>query len=236
LSPDERDEKTIGAAKLTGAGRTGDAGGGPSGPGAGPALEAARALLARRTRELVEAVVLSDVAIVELGAVAAEIGSLAERLGAQRPGPIGPEAGPDWPRRRPRGPVTGEANPLAPPIRITTTPEGTARAEFSLGPVYEGPPGAVHGGVCAAVLDSLLGAAAAAGQRPGMTAKLILSYLRPTPLSVPLVAEAWITGVDRRTTLVDGRILNERGELTVEATGEFSLPLHWQRRGRAADR
>ena len=94
MSPDERDEKTIGAAKLTGAGRTGDAGGGPSGPGAGPALEAARALLARRTRELVEAVVLSDVAIVELGAVAAEIGSLAERLGAQRPGPIGPEAGP----------------------------------------------------------------------------------------------------------------------------------------------
>ena len=124
--------------------------------------------------------------------------------------------------------MTGEANPLAPPIRITTTPEGTARAEFILGPVYEGPPGAVHGGVSAAILDSLLGAAAAAGQRPGMTAKLILSYLRPTPLDVPLVAEAWITGVDRRTTLVDGRILNERGELTVEATGEFSLPLRWQ--------
>ena len=107
-------------------------------------------------------------------------------------------------------------------------PEGTARAEFTLGPVYEGPPGAVHGGVSAAILDSLLGAAAAAGQRPGMTAKLILSYLRPTPLDVPLVAEAWITGVDRRTTLVDGRILNDRGELTVEATGEFSLPLRWQ--------
>jgi hypothetical protein len=33
--------------------------------------------------------------------------------------------------------------------------------------------------------------------------------------------------VERRTTLVDGRTLNDRGELTVEATGEFSLPLHW---------
>jgi acyl-coenzyme A thioesterase PaaI-like protein len=64
-----------------------------------------------------------------------------------------------------------------------------------------------------------------------MTARLILSYLRPTPLGVPLVAEAWIRGVDRRTTLVDGRILNERGELTVEAAGEFSLPLHWPHRG-----
>jgi len=218
---------------MTGAGGASGAagaGGGPSGSAAGAALETARALLAGRTRELVEAVVLSDVAIGELGAVAAEIGSLAARLGAQRrPVPVTSAAGPaDRPRRRAHSPVTGEANPLAPPIRITTTPEGTARAEFILGPVYEGPPGAVHGGVCATILDSLLGAAAAAGHRPGMTARLILSYLRPTPLGVPLVAEAWITGVDRRTTLVDGRILNERGELTVEATGEFSLPLRWQ--------
>lgn len=186
-----------------------------------------------RTRELVEAVLLSDVAIADLGAAAAEVGSLAARLGArQRPGLMKSGVdGADAPRRLPHSPVTGEANPVAPPIRITTTPEGTARAEFILGPVYEGPSDAVHGGVCAAILDSLLGAAAAAGHRPGMTARLILSYLRPTPLGVPLVAEAWIRGVDRRTTLVDGRILNERGELTVEAAGEFSLPLHWPHRG-----
>jgi uncharacterized protein (TIGR00369 family) len=125
--------------------------------------------------------------------------------------------------------VTGEANPVAPPIKIATTPGGTARTEFTLGPVYQGPPGAVHGGVCAAILDSLLGSAAAAWGRPGMTARLTLSYLRPTPLGVPLVAEAWIRGVERRTTIVDGRILNQRGEVTVEATGEFSLPLRWQR-------
>ena len=62
-----------------------------------------------------------------------------------------------------------------------------------------------------------------------MTSRLTLSYLRPTPLGAPLVAEAWIRGVERRTTIVDGRILNQRGELTVEATGEFSLPLRWQR-------
>jgi acyl-coenzyme A thioesterase PaaI-like protein len=240
LNPDERDERKSDAAGVTGAGQAssaagggGGGGGGRSGSGADPALRAAHALLARRTRELVEAVVLSDVATGELGAVAAEIGNLAERLGARRPGPVesaaGPAAGPaDGPRHRPRSPVTGEANPVAPPVRITTTPKGTARAEFILGPVYEGPPGAVHGGVCAAILDSLLGAAAAAGHRPGMTAKLILSYLRPTPLATPLVAEAWITGVERRTTLVDGQILNERGEVTVEVSGEFSLPLHWQ--------
>lgn len=232
LRPDKRDENFGGAAAVTNVGRAAGtgAGGGPSGALADPALLAARASLAARTRELVEAVVLSEAAIEELDAMAVEIANLAKRLGARHsPGPS--QFGPGAADRRPQldSPVTGEANPLAPPITIATTPKGTARAEFILGPIYQGPPDAVHGGVCAAILDSLLGAAAAAADRPGMTARLILSYLRPTPLGVPLVAEAWIRGVERRTTIVEGRILNERGELTVEATGEFSLPLRWQR-------
>ena len=97
MSPDERDERKSDAAGLTGTARASGAaghGGGLSGSGAGPELQAARALLARRTRELVEAVVLSDAAIAELSAAAAEIGSLAERLGPRRPGPIGSPAGP----------------------------------------------------------------------------------------------------------------------------------------------
>jgi uncharacterized protein (TIGR00369 family) len=234
LSLDKPEEKNAGAA----AGRAGDAdaGGGPSATPADPALLAALAFLTARTRELAEAVVLSEAPIAELRTVAAQIATVAARLGGRRrPGPIRSAAGPaDGLRRHRRNPVTGEANPLAPPIKIATTPGGTARAEFTLGPLYEGPPGAVHGGVCAAILDSLLGSAAAAANRPGMTARLTLSYLRPTPLGVPLVAEAWIRGVERRTTIVDGRIRNDRGELTVEATGEFSLPLRWQRHAHPA--
>ncbi len=235
LSPDERDERDAGAAEVIDVGgASGAAGGGAGGrlpfdTRADPALLTALTSLAGRTRELVEAVVLGDAAIAELGAAAAEIGNLAARLGARRrPGPIRFQIDTEDGRGlQPHSPVTGEANPLAPPIRIVTTPEGTARAEFILGHVYEGPPDAVHGGVCAAILDSLLGSAAAAGDRPGMTAELVLRYLRPTPVGAPLVAEAWIRGVVRRTTIVDGRILNHRGELTVEATGEFVLPRVW---------
>jgi len=238
LSPDNRDERDGGTAETINVGRAGrtagaGAGGGPFGTRTDAALLTALNSLAVRTRELVEAVVLSDAPIAELDAAAAEIGNLAARLGVRRrPAPIRSVVDPsDGRRRQPHSPVAGEANPLAPPIMIVTTPEGTARAEFILGHVYEGPPDAVHGGVCAAILDSLLGSAAAAGDRPGMTAQLTLRYLRPTPVLAPLVAEAWIRGVDRRTTIVDGRILNERGELTVEATGEFSLPLRHVRRG-----
>jgi uncharacterized protein (TIGR00369 family) len=238
LSPDDRDEKDESAAEVIDVGHaSGDTTGGGAGAGgrlpgtrADSALSTALTSLAARTRELVEAVVLTEAAAAELRAAATEIATLATRLGTWgRPGRVRLAVDTHGRRRQRRNPVTGEANPLAPPIRIATTPEGTARAEFILGSAYEGPPNVVHGGICAAVLDSLLGSAAAAGNRPGMTARLTLSYLRPTPLGVPLVAEAWIRSVERRTTIVDGQILNERGELTVEATGEFSLPLRWQR-------
>ena len=36
---------------------------------------------------------------------------------------------------------------------------GLCWSEFSLGAAYEGPPGLVHGGVCALVLDHILGEA-----------------------------------------------------------------------------
>jgi uncharacterized protein (TIGR00369 family) len=246
LSPDERDERDAGPVADAG-GAVAGAGGSVAGgagraagdagaaavtfvSGADPAVLAALTSLAGRTRELVEAVVLSDAAIAELGAVAAEIGDLTARLAARRrSAPIRAEFdAANGQLLQPHSPVTGQANPLAPPISIVTTPEGTARAEFVLGHVYEGPPDAVHGGVCAAILDHLLGFAAAAGARPGMTAALSLRYLRPTPVGAPLVAEAWISGVDGNATTVHGRICNERGAVTVEANGEFVLPRRWR--------
>ena len=52
-------------------------------------------------------------------------------------------------------PAVGRHNPIAPVI--TTHHEGDRLAsEFTLGPVYEGPPGLVHGGICALLLDQLL--------------------------------------------------------------------------------
>ena len=35
--------------------------------------------------------------------------------------------------------------------------DGCCWSDFTLGMVYEGPPGLVHGGICALVLDHILG-------------------------------------------------------------------------------
>jgi uncharacterized protein (TIGR00369 family) len=122
-------------------------------------------------------------------------------------------------------PITGLLNPIAPPVEIEILPDGTARCEYTLTAVYEGPPGFVHGGISALVLDQLLGAAALANGTPGMTATLEMRYRRPTPHGVALTAEARVLHVEGRRTTVEARITGPDGRTTVEATGTFVMPL-----------
>jgi acyl-coenzyme A thioesterase PaaI-like protein len=181
--------------------------------------------LAAATRELVDTVVLTAADEDDLAVAAKDVEAVTERL-RQRllDHPPRPDFGPDGRMRALANPVIGEANPLAPPLHVETTPEGTARAQFELGAAYEGPPGLVHGGVSALILDHLLGNAGGAGGSPGMTAKLELGYRRPTPLHRPLVARAWIERVDGRKTTIRGEIARTDGRVCVEASGLFILP------------
>jgi acyl-coenzyme A thioesterase PaaI-like protein len=181
--------------------------------------------LAAATRELVDTVVLTAADEDDLAVAAKDVEAVTERL-RQRllDHPPRPDFGPDGRMRALANPVIGEANPLAPPLHVETTPEGTARAQFELGAAYEGPPGLVHGGVSALILDHLLGNAGGAGGSPGMTAKLELGYRRPTPLHQPLVARAWIERVDGRKTTIRGEIARADGRVCVEASGLFILP------------
>ncbi|MFC4050981.1 PaaI family thioesterase [Actinomadura syzygii] len=182
--------------------------------------------LAARVRELTEAAVLTGVDAAEAAAVADEVAALTARLGAERREFPPFAASPDGVRmdRQLANPVTGPLNPLAPPIELEVTSDGIVRGEFTLGPVYEGPPSYVHGGVSAMVLDQVLGMAAAATGTPGMTATLELRYRRPTPLGVPLLAEAKASRVEGRKVFASGTIAAPDGRVTVEATALFVMP------------
>jgi acyl-coenzyme A thioesterase PaaI-like protein len=188
------------------------------------ARAAALSGLAERVRELTEAVVHTDVPDEEIAAVSAEIASLTGRLSAAwREYPRLLQAGAGAPEVM-TSPVTGTANPIAPPVEMFAEPDGTVRAKFTLNAVYEGPPTFVHGGVSALVLDQLLGMAAAVSGKPGMTATLEMRYRRPTPLGVPLTAEGRATRSEGRRSWADGRIIDPDGRTTVEATAMFVTP------------
>src|SRR6201995_4710717 len=78
--------------------------------------------------------------------------------------------------------VIGLRNAIAPPLTIEHAEDGSCSSEFTLSSAYEGPPGWVHGGVCALVLDHVLGEAASEGlTKPLFTGTLTVRFVRGTP-------------------------------------------------------
>ncbi|MBS9533601.1 PaaI family thioesterase [Mycobacterium sp. M1] len=123
--------------------------------------------------------------------------------------------------------VVGLRNPIAPPLAIRRDDDGRYRTDFHLGAPYEGPPGLVHGGVSALVLDHLLGEAASDGMtRPLYTGTITVKYLRGTPLGA-LRGEAWTHHREGVKTIARGHLCDAQG-VTVEAEGVFILPA-WAR-------
>src|SRR5258708_15605206 len=88
--------------------------------------------------------------------------------------------------------VIGLRNPIAPPVEIHHDATGKSVCDFHLGAAYEGPPGHVHGGGAALVLDHLLGEAASDCINPRLTRTLNFRYVRATRLR-PVSAAATTT-------------------------------------------
>ena len=122
--------------------------------------------------------------------------------------------------------VIGVRNALAPPVHTHRDESGRVSADFHLGAAYEGPPGHVHGGVSALILDHLLGEAASPDQKPRFTGSITVRYLRATPLGA-LHVEALRTRTDGVKTYCTGTIA-DAGGITVEAEGVFITP-RWLR-------
>lgn len=184
--------------------------------------------LAQSVRALNDACLRTTVAAAEVEEVRARLDELTARLTAEQiPGAAGVTFTPDGTVRGHGNAVVGMRNPLAVPLQISTDDDGRASASFHLGALYEGPPGCVHGGVLALVLDQVFGESAASGGAPGMTGTLTLRYLRPTPLG-DCSARAWVDRVEGVKTIVKGEFHRADGTTTVEAEGIFVMP-RWVR-------
>ena len=183
--------------------------------------------LAQSVRELADAVIRTEVDDEEIRAARAEIEAITERLRKrQMDGAFGVRFNAEGGSRAWGNAVVGLRNAIAPPLEIVRDPAGRASADFHLGAAYEGPPGLVHGGVAALILDQVLGEAAGAGGKPGMTGTLTLRYRRGTPLG-DLRCEAQIDRVEGIKTFAKGSLSDAEG-VTVEAEGVFILP-KWAR-------
>ena len=115
--------------------------------------------------------------------------------------------------------VGGTSHPIAPQLRMAETKDG-AEGVVVVGPLFQGGPGLVHGGIVALLIDHAMGCVAATPDRPAMTARLRLRYRRPTPLGVPLTVSVRLDRIEGRKLHLSAEITAD-GVVTVEADAIF---------------
>ena len=115
--------------------------------------------------------------------------------------------------------VGGLSHPIAPQLNFVL--DGNSGAgEVVVGPLFQGGPGLVHGGIIALLIDHAMGCVAARPDRPAMTVRLVIRYRRPTPLGVPLRVSATLEGIEGRKLHLSATI-EAAGKVTAEAEAIF---------------
>jgi acyl-coenzyme A thioesterase PaaI-like protein len=178
-----------------------------------------REALVEEVRQLTEVMVAADVDDGEAAAAAAVVAGLTQGLAAS------PPLRTPWFWSLPTPSKDGSAgwlrhNPVAPPVRIARVADGRLTGELRFGMPYVGPPGRVHGGYLAAVLDHVLGMYLSAIGRPSLTLSLTTTYPAPTPLDVDLTLAAGHSIEDGRKTHAWAEIGHD-GVTTSRAEGLF---------------
>ncbi|AHK29666.1 hypothetical protein OPAG_04493 [Rhodococcus opacus PD630] len=173
-------------------------------------------------RRVVDALLRTDRGNANLDRVAEELNSIAEHLEEHAPA-VAERLIDMWNGEgvTRHDPVTGPENALAPPVVLEGLSDGSVRGTVTLTIPYQGPPGHVHGGVSALLLDHVLGVANAWGGKAGMTAQLSTRYHRPTPLFEPLTLTGKLMSVDGRKITTVGDIRTADGQVCVSVEGLF---------------
>ncbi len=92
---------------------------------------------------------------------------------------------------------------------------------FRLGKRYTGPPGHVHGGIIATLLDEAMGKVNKLRHVVALTKQITVDYLKPVPLNTPLRVESREIKVKGREHINMAEILNQKGEVLARSRGLF---------------
>ena len=182
----------------------------------------ARQRLAAATRALNEKLISTDIAPELAAALTEQIEDLTAELNQaeQVNGLV------DMAKRGERGTIdnvmgelvamAGRSHPCSPELLWQEEPNRII-GTVTFGQAFEGPPGHVHGGWVAGVLDHLMGMTHVRTGHPGMTGGLSVRYLKPTPLNHLIEVSAEATELDDKRTEVKAEM--RCGETTT-ATAE----------------
>ena len=109
------------------------------------------------------------------------------------------------------------------------------REKVWFGPGTQGPPGHVHGGSMAAVLDEAMGGAAWLAGHTVVAAEITVSYKEMLPLETRCIVEPRISKVDGRKVRTEAEIKDLAGKVYTTARGLF-ITIDTSKFGDIADR
>ena len=116
--------------------------------------------------------------------------------------------------------MCGEHNSLSFRLRFEHDDEGKVYSSFQSFPELQGYAGQMHGGIISALLDSAMTHCLFHRNVEGVTAELLVKYLKPVPQEADLRLSAWVE--QKILTLYKLKAeLSVGGEVLVKAESKF---------------
>ena len=123
----------------------------------------------------------------------------------------------------PFSPGGGRLHPSAVGMTLRRDGEASVTAIVHVDPMFQGPPGRVHGGVVALLIDELMGTVNRIVGRRAYTARLAVDLRAPAPIATELTLRAWLHEERGRKITIKAEGRSAEG-VFVEAEALFVAP------------
>jgi uncharacterized protein (TIGR00369 family) len=115
----------------------------------------------------------------------------------------------------------GMANPAGLRLEFSKSAEGKVVCQAVVSGNYEGPPGYLHGGIIATLLDEAMSKANRSQGVTAMTRQMQVEYLRPVPSGAAICIEGQVTKSEGRKHWTEAHIQSADGTVLAKASGFF---------------
>lgn len=112
----------------------------------------------------------------------------------------------------------GQQNPVGLKLKIVRDGD-EASGEFTIGELYQGWRGFVHGGIISTILDEAM-AYTFFPEIKGVTAKTEIRFRQPVPVGIPMVVTARLVGKTRKLLTTTAVISLKDGTVVAESTAQ----------------